>query len=109
MLARLISPKLPTSSTFQYHFSVEVHTENLVHDRALAVVIFLDKDGNEIDQVVTPGVSNTRGWQTLKIEKLVPPLNATAMMVRLSLARDSTSNAVEVGSVRSSFLRKPIS
>jgi len=82
-LARVDSPPLPTSPTYQYQFSVDVQTEGLVHDSVFAEIAYFDKRGNELETRSTERVTKTRGWTKLSIDSLVPPPRAATMRVRL--------------------------
>lgn len=83
--ARVLTTRLPTSSTYQYRFSVDIHTKGLVHDQVFAEVLFSDAEGNELRSIKTPSVTKTNGWQTIVIEKLVPPHGATGMRVAMNV------------------------
>lgn len=87
--ARITTPPLPTSSTYQYRFSIDIKTDRLVHDRVFAEVRFVDSEGNELRSARTPIVTQTRGWQTVKIEKLLPPMGAVSMKVELNILGDN--------------------
>lgn len=84
--ARVLTTQLPTSSTYQYRFSVDIHTDRIVHDQVFAEVLFSDAEGNELRSIKTPSVTKTNGWQTVTIEKLVPPHGATGMRVAMNVA-----------------------
>lgn len=83
--AAIITPPLPTSSTYQYRFSVEIKTERLVHDRVFAEIQFADAQGKPLRSARTPTITQTRGWQNVTIEKLLPPAGAVSMRVRLNV------------------------
>ncbi|TWT95074.1 hypothetical protein [Neorhodopirellula pilleata] len=83
--AAVITPPLPTSSTYQYRFSVDIKTERLVHDRVFAEVHFTDAYGRSLRSARTPMITQTRGWQTVSIEKLLPPVGAVSMKVQLNV------------------------
>jgi len=83
--ARVLSPELPTSHRFQYRFSVDVLTKDLVHDSVDAQVIFTDASGNELQRRKTPAVTDSPQWRTLSIDSLVPPPGAHSMRVSLNV------------------------
>ena len=83
--ARVVTTALPTSSTYQYQFSVDIRTERLVHDQVFVEVLFSDADGNELRSVKTPLVTKTSGWQTVVVEKLIPPHGSTGMRVAMNV------------------------
>ncbi|MEM8911635.1 MAG: hypothetical protein AAGC97_07695 [Planctomycetota bacterium] len=82
-LAQVTSPSLPTSSTYQYRFSVDVRTDQLVHDFVYASVLFADEEGRVLQTQSTPRVTKTQDWQRLSIDALIPPSGARSMQVRL--------------------------
>lgn len=84
-LARVQSPPLPTSPTFQYHFSVDVRTDGLRYDQAFAEVIFMDESGKTLQTRATEGVTTSRGWRRLEIHSLVPPQGARSMAVAMAV------------------------
>ncbi|MEM9587834.1 MAG: hypothetical protein AAGA03_11195, partial [Planctomycetota bacterium] len=79
----LTSSPIPASSMFQYRFSCRVKTEQLIHDRVSAEVVFTDDQHVVLKTQSTPVVTGNRDWQTLVIEKLKPPADATLARVRL--------------------------
>jgi len=83
--ASIVTPQLPTSSTYQYRFSVDIKTERLVHDRVFAEIHFADASGKPLRSVRTPVVTQTRGWQTVSIDKMLPPVGAVSMKVQLNV------------------------
>ncbi|EMI52124.1 hypothetical protein [Rhodopirellula sallentina] len=83
--ARVVSPPLPTSRRYQYRFSVDVFTQNLVHDSVYAQVIFYDGEGNELKREATPAITKTTRWRSLVIEALTPPRGAREMRVALNV------------------------
>ncbi|MFG0291367.1 MAG: hypothetical protein ACF8CQ_24600, partial [Rhodopirellula sp. JB044] len=83
--ARVVSPALPTSRRYQYRFSVDVFTQNLVHDSVYAQVIFFDDEGNELKREATPAITKTNRWRSLVIEALTPPRGAREMRVALNV------------------------
>ncbi|SMP53946.1 hypothetical protein SAMN06265222_104180 [Neorhodopirellula lusitana] len=87
--ARVTTPQLPTKSAFQYHFSVDIKTQNLKHDLVYAEVHFSDAEGKPLTTARTPDVTQTRDWQTVSIEHLVPPVGAESMKVSLNVSGDS--------------------
>ena len=84
--AKVTTPSLPTKSTFQYYFSVDIKTDRLTHDHVYAEVLFADNDGNQLLSVKTEEVTQTRGWQTVAIDELVPPQGAASMKVAMHVS-----------------------
>ncbi len=83
--AAVQSPSIPTSQLFQYRFTCRIMTEGLKHDTAHASLVFLDAKDREVLVLNTPLTTGTTAWQTLQIDRVRPPQQATTMCVRLTV------------------------
>jgi len=92
-LALVQSPSVTCSHVFQYRFRCDVMTQGLRHDRVYAELVFLDDTKDILATHRTEHVSGDTPWTTLMIDHLVPPNQATAMLVRLVV--DSADDGLE--------------
>ena len=81
------SPEIPVSRRYQYEFSCQIATRYLKHDSAFAEFVFLDGNGTVLETFVTPSVSGTTDWATLRLPAVQPPYEAASMLVRLKVLR----------------------
>ncbi len=83
--AKVQSPPHPTSQLYQYHFTCRMMTQGLRHDAVQVSLVFLDAKGKEISVLDAPEMRGTNPWTKLEIDRVRPPLQATQMMVRLTV------------------------
>ncbi len=81
------SPSIPASRMYQYRFSADIMTQGLRHDTAHAELVFLDDRGAELTRHATLRRGGTTPWTRLEVDLVRPPVGATAMMVRVVVAR----------------------
>lgn len=85
--AKVQTSRVAVSRLYQYRFTCEIMTRRLRHDTAMAELVFLDDDGNEIESHPTRRVGGTTPWTKVEVDRLQPPIGATSVTVRLHVQR----------------------
>lgn len=85
--AKVLTPPVEVSRLYQYRFKCEIMTRGLRHDSALAELVFLDANGQEIQSFPTRKIGGTTTWTTVQVDRLQPPPGATSVIVRLMVQR----------------------
>ncbi len=84
---KIQTTRVAVSQLYQYRFTCDIMTQGLRHDTASAELVFLDDGGKEIAVYPTEKIGGTNDWVTVKVDRLQPPVEATAVMARLMVSR----------------------
>jgi hypothetical protein len=79
--ATISGPPIEVGPEFSYALECQVKTKNLVHDVCYMTISFYDAQRKELATHVSPRVTQTKGWQKLRIGPMAPPAPDSAFAI----------------------------